>query len=356
LTAKKQIQEGNRRVIKYVSDQMDKIQKSLFDFNEQVKDSNQVLWQNQQQQKSGMDEFEEHILILRRVLNDALGGITRVTTVERRKEGSSDENEEAQVIDWGWYSNQIDHNLDRDGFMNGQVLSDEQIEEAIAKKKKTLAQNLVLFAVGQAAEKDEDQLRKLQDDECLIDWLEDQIPKNHEWDHEMMDPMVPEVVKQVLGQRKAARDQQAKLDSAKERLMVKSAIAKVVAAGDEEVLRSGDLEAKAKVVAASLPTVVQWTPSMQETLDEVIEEVLEKMDAENKENDPEEVEQEKQKLLEETKRFGDDAEEVIDLIQSGKKEEAQAAMAKLDEKVKAKEAEAAKNAPHVPDGATVFGD
>lgn len=358
MTGRKAVQEANRRMLDFFANQMTELRKGLMEFEERVAKSNQQLWNNQQSEKQGLDMAEEHILLMRRVLNDALGGVTRVMTIERRAEGS-EETEEAQVIDWGWYGEQLHFSDDREQFMIGVVLNEEELEERREKEKVKRRHDLVLYASGRAADKDEDELRKVYDEGDLPEHLAQFLPKGDQfkWEEEM-GKIAPTIVEQVLGQREAARKQQEKLDSAKEKALLKSAIFKVYAAGDEEQL--DDPEQREILVAGGLPTQVQWTPRMSEMLEGCIKEVQEeiaKREAErNKENDPEEVEAAKEELLQETKKFGEDAADVIKLIEEGKEDEARAAMAKLEEQVKAKEAEAdQRGAPPIPDGATVFG-
>lgn len=363
LSGRKSVQEANRKMLDFFVNQMTELRKFVDEFQGKVAQSNEQLWQNQNRQNEGLKVAEEHVVLLRRVLNDALGGVTRVTTIERRKEGS-EELEEVQTIDWGWYGEQLHYSDDPQTFMNGVVLTSEEIKERAEKEAVKKRHNIVLYLAGKAAEKSEDELRKVYDEGDLDKHLQKFMPEKIEWE-DAMHEIAPTIVEQVLQQRGAARKQKEKLEATRERLLLKNAITKLIAGGEEDVLKDGTPEQKAELVAGSMPTVVKWTDSMADSLENVIEEVFkEAEEAEAKrlkamedqeENDPEEVEAAAQELLEETKKFGEEAAGVIELIEAGKEDEARAAMDELEAKVKAKEAEAAKNAPHIPDGATVFG-
>ena len=122
------------------------------------------------------------------------------------------------------------------------------------------------------------------------------------------------------------------MEEVKERALLKMAVQRVIASGDGELLL--DPEKREEPVHAALPDVVSWTPRMSEKLPEVVEEVFAEQAKKEQENDPEEVEEAKQELLEETKKFGAEAAEVIKLIEEGKEDEARAAMAQLEQRVK----------------------
>jgi hypothetical protein len=340
-------------MLDFFSGQLHDMKKALSEFEERVSQSNQRLWENQKVQEGGLSSAEEHVVLIRRVLNDALGGTTRVTTIERQSQTNPEEQEEAQIIDWGWYGEQLHYGDNRDDFMNGVILTDEEVAERAQKEKVKKRHSVVLYLAGRAAEKDEEKLRETYDVGGMDELLQTFLPKGIEWEEEMA-ALSTTVVKQVLEHREASRRQQEKLGEVKERALVKGAVAKVFAAGDEELLE--DPAKKMDLVMGAMPTAVNWTEGMERMLDGVIAEVKKVLADKQKENDPEEVEAAKEELLQETKKFGKDAKAVIDLIEAGKDDEARAAMAELEQKVKDKEAEADKSgAPQIPDGATVFG-
>jgi hypothetical protein len=366
LSNRKAVQEQNRRLLDFFTDRLQESQKQLREFEERVAQSNQQLWDNQQKQNEGLSTAEEHVVLIRRVLNDALCGTTRVTTIERRSQSNPEEQEEVQVIDWGWYGEQLHYSDDPQTFMNGHVLTDEEVAERAQKERVKKQHNIVLYLAGKAAEKDEDKLREVYDAGGLEEHLQTFLPQKVVWEEEMA-AMAPTIVDQVLKQREAARKQQKKMGEVKERALVKGAVAKVIAAGDEELL--DDPTKKMELVMGALPAAISWTEGMESILDEVIietkkamaekeaeREAMEKKAAGEEENDPEEVEAAKEELLRETKKFGEEAAGVIALIEAGKEDEAREAMAKLEQKVKDKEAEADRSgAPLIPDGAAVFG-
>lgn len=353
LSARKSVQEANRKMLDFFSSRLQELRKAMVEMENRVAESNQQLWNNQQQQNKGLGMAEEHIVLIRRVLNDALCGVTRVVKVERRSQTNPEEQEEVQVIDWGWYGEQLHYSDSPEIFMNGTVLTEDEVKERAEKEKVKRRQSIVYYLAGQAAEKNEETLKKAYDEGGLDDLLQKfLIPGKISWEEEMHD-IAPGIVENVLKQREAARKQQERMELTKERALLKMAIQRVIAGGDEELLM--DLEQREELVHAALPDVVNWTPRMSENLQSVLSEVLAENAKKEEENDPEEVEAAKQELLEETKKFGDEAAEVIKLIEEGKEDEARAAMAQLEQKVKDKEAEAEKTAPNIPDGAAVFG-
>lgn|GEM_PF-7078965 len=350
LSRRKSVQESNKKMVDFFAGQLNSLRSDVGQFEQAVRKSNQELFENQQRQADGLKGAEEHVVLIRRVLNDALGGVTRVRTIERRAEGT-DEMEEAQVIDWGWYGEQAHYSENREAFMNGVVLTDDEIKERVEKEKIETRHKVVFYLAGQSASKDEDRLRKAREDGDLNELLKSFLPpQGIQWEDEMS-AIAPDIVDKVLEQRDKTKQQKEKMDAFKEKALLKTIVQRMIASGDGDKLDSANLE---ELVAGLLPGVVQWTDSMSKLLPEVIEEIR-KEAVEEEENDPEDVEREKQKLLDETKEFGEKAAHAIDMIKEGKEEEAEEAMAELEQKVKDKELEAARNAPEYPDGAEIFG-
>lgn len=352
LSARKSVQEANRKMMEFFSGRLMELQKAMAEMEKRIAESNQQLWNNQQQQNKGLGIAEEHVVLIRRVLNDALGGVTRVTKIERRSQSDPEKQEEAQVIDWGWYGEQLHYSESPEVFMNGVVLTEDEVKERAEKERVKRRHNIVLYLAGKAAEADEPKLKEAYDAGGLDELLKKFLPQKVEWEEEMHD-IAPEIVAAVLRQRDINRKQQQRLAEAKERGLLKMAVQRIIAGGDEELLK--DPEQREELVHEALPNAMNWTPRMAEALESVIEECFEEAEAKAKENDPEEVEAAKQELLEKTKQFGDKAAEVIQLIEAGEEEEARKKMAELEERVKAEEALAQQNAPHVPDGAAIFG-
>jgi hypothetical protein len=349
ITNRKGIQENNKKLLDFFSSQMQGLRKDMGEFQNRVAESNQQLWSNQQAQRNGLSGAEEHVMLLRRVFNDALGGVTRVKTIERKNpEG------EAQVIDWDWYAEQLHFSENKQDFMNGEVIEPEVMEKLKEKAALERKQQMTLHALWKAAESDEDALRAAYDEGGLSELLEPFRPKGATWDAQN-DELAAELVEKVLSQREAARKQQEKMEAAKERAILKTVLTKLYTQ-DEQLVMTADDEHLHEAVQGGLPSVVKWTDRMAEVCREVANEVVLEAAEKAKENDPEEVEAAKQELLEETKKFGEEAREVIDLIESGDEVEARKRMAALEQKVKDKEAEAdAQGAPPIPDGAAVFG-
>jgi ketosteroid isomerase-like protein len=338
-------------MLEFFSNQVMDLRKAMVEMEKRVADSNQQLWNNQKEQNKGLSTSEEHVVLLRRVLNDALGGTTRVTKINRQSQTNL-EPEEVQTIDWGWYGEQLHFSDSPEIFMNGLVLSEEEIGERTSKEIIKRRQNIVLYLAIKAAEANEAKLKEAYDAGGLDELLKSFLPPNVVWEEEMHD-IASEAVVNVLKQRETARKQQERMDAIKERSLLSNAIRKVIAGGDEKGL--ADLAQAESLVREALPSVVQWTPRMSDSLPGAISGVLQEMAEKSKENDPAEVEAAKEVLMEKTKKFGDDAAEVIRLIESGDREEARKKMDGLEQKVKAEENEARGSAPNIPDGAAIFG-
>lgn len=347
LSARKGIQDANKRMLDFFSARMQEVTKAMESFEGRVGESNQQLWKNQQLQSQGLSAAEEHVAILRRVLNDALGGVTRVKAVERKNPAE----EEAQVIDWAWYAVQLHFTKNKEDFVIGEVLEDEVVAERTEKEDAEKRRKVVLYLAGKAAETDEDALRAAFDEGGLEDVLKAHLPAGIEWDDETV-KIAPDIVELVLERREAARAQQAKVAAQQELAVLGGTVAKV-AAGEPKFFDMHRDE-QVKLIQEALPSVMEWTERMSEAVGDVVDELHDAHAKAEAENDPEEVEAAKQELLEETKRFGEKANGVIDLIEAGKEDEARAKMAELDKLVKDKEAEAGSES-HVPEGATIFG-
>ena len=346
LTRRKTVQASNKQVIEFVSKQVQELREFVTDLEKRVAESHNNLWENQKKQNNGLGLAEEHVVLLRRVLNDALGGITRVTRIERRKEDST-EVEEAQVIDWGWYGEQLHYSDDPATFVNGVVLTEEELEGRKAIELEKRRRDIALYAASRSAEKDEGELRRIYEEGTLEEMdahLQQFLPRGVEWEDRCAE-LAPEVVDHLLQQREAARRQQEKMEESKERAILGKVVRRLLKEGHPGILEPEEREA---LVASELPRTLEWTDRMGKNLPGVIEAIQAKM--------REEMEAAKEKLLEETKQFGQDASRVIELIQSGKEAEARAAMAELENRVAAKEQEAAiSGAPELPEGASVFG-
>jgi len=351
LTARKKAQEGNRRMVDFFMNQLNGLRKGMGQLEQAVNKSMQELWNNQQLQNEGLAAFEGHVAILRRVLNDALGGTTRVTKVERPDEGDLETTVEAQVIDWAWYAEQSQFSDDRKQFIDGFILSEEEISERREKQVQQTRARKVMFLAGRAADADEEKLRK-----ALEDGEQDEILKAHvppegvKWEDEMSE-ISKGIVEGILHKRDMVKAQQEKLSLHRERELLRETVRRAIAQGEEEEVFGDN---PVEFLQGMLPNMVQWTETMTENVEKIIDEVRKEIEEKEAENDPEEVADAADKLLEETKKFGEDASAVIDLINEGKEEEAREAMAKLEQRVKEKEDDAAEQPP-LPDGAAVFG-
>ena len=341
LHSRKAIQESNQKLSEFFSKRAEEIQNGMSELERRVVESISQVWENQKRHNDGMRVAEEHVILLRRVLNDALGGVTRVMTIDRRKAGST-ETEKAQVIDWGWYGEQLHYSDDPNTFMSGVVLAVEELEQRKLLALEKRRRDIVVHLAVRSAEKDEDELRRIYDEGDLGEHLQQFTPKGVVWEAEM-DKVAPEIVDAVLRKREAARKQQEKLEESKERSILRSVVYNLLKSGYSAILEPEEQEA---LVASQLPLAMEWTPRMSKNLPHIVEEMQAKLRGE--------MEEAKEKLLEETKEFGEDAAHVIELIQSGKEDEARAAMGKLEERVRLKELEAS-GSPEIPDGAAVFG-
>ena len=105
------------------------------DIEKQVAQSNRQLWENQKMMNNGLAAAENHVVLIRRVLNDALSGITRVVTISRPSQNADDPPgtvEDAQVIDWNWYADQLRAAESISEFVRG---TDLVLKKAEAKKR-----------------------------------------------------------------------------------------------------------------------------------------------------------------------------------------------------------------------------
>lgn len=102
LSQRKAVLESNRHMTDHFVSRVSDIEK-------RVAQSNKQLWENQKMMNNGLAAAEDHIALVRRVLNDALCGVTRIVTVSRpsRDEDLPGTTEDAQIIDWNWYANQL---------------------------------------------------------------------------------------------------------------------------------------------------------------------------------------------------------------------------------------------------------
>ncbi len=94
------------------------------------------LWNNQQIMVSGLKGAEDHIMLIRRVLNDALKGVTRIRKIERKVEVGKEDKEQVDVIDWGWYTTQLDFSDNKSEFMAGTIVPEEVIQAKIEARTK----------------------------------------------------------------------------------------------------------------------------------------------------------------------------------------------------------------------------
>lgn len=153
LTSSKKVVESNKKlfdhfneVVKKMAKQIDEKLSGMAKIVGDVNATAKQLWQNQQVQQQGLSVAEHHAMLTRRVLNDALGGVTRVTTIKRKVEAGKDEMEEVQVIDWDWYSEQLDFCDDTHEFMAGVVMPDESVQiKAEARKVELEKKNEEIF-------------------------------------------------------------------------------------------------------------------------------------------------------------------------------------------------------------------
>lgn len=100
LTMYKKVSEANKGLADQFNDSIKNLSKATFDTLRGIRGAVDGLWKNQQLLNSGLSSAEAHYMIHRRVFNDALSGVTRVKTIERRVEAGKEAMEEVQLIDW----------------------------------------------------------------------------------------------------------------------------------------------------------------------------------------------------------------------------------------------------------------
>lgn len=212
LTAKKQIIESNRGLLEQVQAIANSMQENHRGLEERVAKSNQQLWDNQQKQGQGLDASQEHIMLIRRVLHDAFSGVTRYEILERPPFPGAEKTEEnaelwqAQVIDWGWYADQLRFQADKNAFMAGCTISDEDLDVRRGKAETQRCTNIVQALAYKAIQKDEKEVVKALDDiEALRPLLTDHLPTAAgKWTDEM-EAMAYDHTKTVLGQVRQRR-------------------------------------------------------------------------------------------------------------------------------------------------------
>lgn len=135
LTASKKVVESNKRLLSHfdsltkgIRDECNEKLVAMGNTVDGINKAHDQMWNNQRVMHTGLKASEEHTMLVRRVLNDALGGVTRVVKIERRIEAGKPEMEEVQLIDWDWYAEQFDYSDDPNEFMAGTIVPDEAIE------------------------------------------------------------------------------------------------------------------------------------------------------------------------------------------------------------------------------------
>lgn len=134
---KRPLGEGIRRVRDAQREELNKLSVMLDGINE----AHNHMWNNQRLLQTGLGAAEDHIILLRRVFNDALCGVTRFASISRKIESGKDEMEETQVIDWDWYAMQLDFSDDRKEFMLGTIVPEEAIQIKSEARRVALAKH-----------------------------------------------------------------------------------------------------------------------------------------------------------------------------------------------------------------------
>jgi hypothetical protein len=333
------MQAINKSLLDAFMQETEALRTHVNDVSQRIAVSNQQLFRNQQQQKQGMDAAEEHILILRRVLNDALGGTTAVITIERVVELGSEDVEQVQLIDWGWYADQLHYHESREAFMNGVIVPADKIAQAKSDEELRNRRQVLANITATALQKDEEAVRKAYDEGGLDEVLKPHMPAGLNWD-DRMDELAPGVVEKIIRL----------WDEEKEKKFKQKILNALAELEKEEDLLRGALDNDDELDRYLQDTLGAEMATRRDDVEKIAEEWAAKQKARL-----EEMEKAKEELLEETKKFGASAKEVIDLINAGREDEARAMMAQLDAAVKAKEEEAKKHTPPIPDGASVFG-
>ena len=90
------------------------------------------MWTNERILYRGLMAAEDHLVLMRRVFNDALSGVTRVKTIERLENTLTQTTVSCQIIDWDWYAEQLDFSNDRNEFISGVLVAEEDIKRKAA--------------------------------------------------------------------------------------------------------------------------------------------------------------------------------------------------------------------------------
>jgi hypothetical protein len=287
LTARKAILKGNE-------DLLSKIKTALSEQEGRVQETSKQLYSNQMQLHKGQEAAEEHLLLLRRVINDMLAGTVHTVDLEREIFGS-EEKTTVKVVNWGWYTAQMDFADTRESFMNGVVLPDAEIETRILKKKKLEQYKILDQTIGNMVAQDADKMRKLLDDQ--------------------------EELKKFFIEY----------------------LAKIIEAKEDDIDWSDQMTDAASSMIKNRLSVMDRLKDLKDLPPEEQQKAMHKAKAE---------------LLEESKEFAKVAGKAVAAIKSGNKEAAAEAFDEMERRVEAKEREADGLPPKddgIPDGAAVFG-
>jgi hypothetical protein len=226
------------------------INKAIGGLEQRVAQSNQQLWRNQQHQNQGLQASEQHILLIRRVLNDALCGVTRVASVERKVFGS-EETEQVQVIDWSWYTAQMDVMDGPHEFMMGMVLPDEEVEIRRAKVLKLAISKAIISTLESLVQKGEKAAREAaEDDEKFQKLIVSVLSKSpqFEWTEEWEAFSKKELLRLIAAEDaklEALAKEKAAMEAAKEELLAETEDFAKVAGRAVKAINDGDDRAAA---------------------------------------------------------------------------------------------------------------
>ena len=236
LTARESIRRDQGQLVESISNQLDV-------FENKISHSNEQLWRNQNMLNTGLRTAEDHLILVRRVLNDALCGVTRVKTIERPEEIGSDEMETVQVIDWVWYTQQLDFCDSRDQYMSGWTLSEEEVERRIAAREEAIRLQRMDAIANRMLQSKNDEMR-----DAILDAseLRDLLEKEFEG-IELTDQDLADIIR-ISNEKIAAAPTPEEMEAEAKKLLDDT---KKVADAAGEAIKTGD-ESKLDEVAETL--------------------------------------------------------------------------------------------------------
>lgn len=336
LSQRKAIIEANQGLVKHVSGLVQQLE-------QRVAQSNQQLWKNQQAQNVGLRNAEHHAVIMRRVMNDALSGVTRVKRITRpSQEDMCELNkiEDVHVIDWTWYTHQLDAALGLSQFAH----MVRQHEQAIIKRRWKVAEEAADVIIRQGDSFAEE---LAENDDVLGEFLQTRLAE--ETDQEFI--LIQNIVKILIPKKLLkVRTERAKELADKKFEEISKAVAKIERIATPKTLQdlAERIEAGEDIIKDESGTEIEMDAALRSRTVALLTSLA-----------SEDVVAAKKELQKEMEDVAEVAREAIEAIKGGDEETAAARMEELERRAAAAEKkEEPQPVPkqEFPDGAAIFGE